>query len=189
MTDRYVQAYVDHYRQYGVMAAGQGEYQRKLERWYQMGYTDKMSVLDYGCGWGTMVQGIKDRSLYHGVDIVPQAIEMARERYPDVSFEVLTIGQLNIPPVDFAAAQSVFTHALREDAPACLSDIYRSLKPDGFAVIDILHKPGVDMLLLRHYDPDEWLEMLDTAGFTGTFIETVQAPSAIHSYYKAAKRS
>jgi ubiquinone/menaquinone biosynthesis C-methylase UbiE len=184
--DRYVQAYVDHYAKDGLVAAGKGLWKPKLDLWYQIGYTDDMTVLDYGCGWGTMVQGIKNPALYQGVDIVPAAIDAARDRFPGVSFEVLQMGQLNIPPVDFIAAQSVFTHALREDAPICLSDLYRSLKPGGFGLIDILHKPGPDMLLLRYYDPDEWLEMLDTAGFTGTFIAEAQA-SVMHSYYKVTK--
>jgi SAM-dependent methyltransferase len=112
---------------------------------------------------------------------------MARERWPEASFEVLEIGTLNIPPVDFAAAQSVFTHALREDAPVMLSDIYRSLKPGGIGLIDILHGPGNDSLLLRYYDPDEWLQMLDTAGFTGTYIQDLIAPTVVHSYYKVEK--
>ena len=187
MREQYVQAYVDHYAKDGRMASGQGEYLVKLARWYRIGYTDNMTVLDYGCGWGTMVQGIKDRSLYQGVDIVPQAIELARETFPDVSFDVLEMGTLNIAPVDFVAAHSVFTHALREDVPDCLADIRRSMGPDSIAVIDILHKPGPDMLLLRHYDPVEWMQILDTAGLTGSYIETVRGPTATHSYYKVTK--
>lgn len=187
MREQYVQAYVDHYAKDGKMAAGIGTYREKLDRWYRIGYDDHMTVLDYGCGWGTMLQGIKHPQYYLGVDIVPQAIELARNVFPDAKFEVLEMGTLNIPPVDFIAAQSVFTHALREDVPDCLADIRRSMHQDSVAVIDILHKPGPDMLLLRHYDPDEWLEILDTAGLAGGFIETVQGPTAVHSYYKVRK--
>ncbi len=185
--DEYIQAYIDHYAKVGVMGAGGGLYDNKKQMWYEIGFFDDMSILDYGCGWGTMLQALANHDLYHGVDIVPQAIEMARERWPGVSFELLELGTLNIPPVDFAAAQSVFTHARKEDAPDMLSDIYRSLKPGGLALIDVLHEPGPDMPLLRFYHPREWLEMLEAAGFTGTFLKSLIAPTVTHSYYKVVK--
>jgi trans-aconitate methyltransferase len=186
-SEAYVEAYREHYRKNGKVASGTGEYVRKLELWYRIGYTDEMTVLDYGCGWGAMVRGIKNPSLYHGVDIVPEAVDLARIHNPGVSFDVFEIGSLDAAPADFVCAQSVFTHALREDAPICLEDIFWAMNDEGFGLIDILHKPGHENLLLRYYDPKEWSELLEYVGFEGGLVDVIEWPTATHYYYKVVK--
>lgn len=182
--DEYVNAYRSHYRSQGYAGSGTGEYERKLGLWYRIGYEDWMTVLDYGCGWGAMVRGIKDTSLYMGVDIAPEAVDLARQRHPNVRFESFEMGQLDHPPVDFVAAQSVFTHARREDVADCLGDIRQVMKPESIAIIDVLHTGGNDSLLLRHYQPDDWLATLNASGLEGTAVEVIEWPTATHTYYK-----
>lgn len=50
-------------------------------------------VLDAGCGYGRMCTIFKPDK-YEGIDFVPKFIEMAREKYPDYSFEVMDITKL-----------------------------------------------------------------------------------------------
>ena len=49
------------------------------------------SILDFGCGTGSMVEYLKaknfwDKITYHGIDIVPEVIETAKKSFPFASF-------------------------------------------------------------------------------------------------------
>lgn len=45
---------------------------------------DCWSVLDFGCGWGRMYPMLSEISQHvTGIDFVPEAIRVAREKYPD----------------------------------------------------------------------------------------------------------
>ncbi|MBN1168314.1 class I SAM-dependent methyltransferase [Candidatus Woesebacteria bacterium] len=65
-------------------------HQRFRQMWAEIDFNDK-SVLDVGCGFGEMARFLTKRYSevkYTGVDIVPEFINVAREKYPDLRFEV-----------------------------------------------------------------------------------------------------
>lgn len=58
---------------------------------------DGDSVLDVGCGNGSLIHDISGKAAIraHGIDIAPKMIEVCREKYPDIDFQV-TSGE-NLP--------------------------------------------------------------------------------------------
>lgn len=184
--DEYIENYDNHYIQNGKSGSGTGEYEIKLQLWYDAGYKDTMTVLDYGCGWGAMIPAIKNTSLYTGVDISKTAIDMGKEMFKGVRFEVMTPGKLNLKSTfDFVAAQSVFTHTPKDTTLSCLKDIKKHLK--GFAIIDILHgEDNPSDWHVRHYSEDEWLHYIKQAGMKAEYLKNIQWAGGNHAYYKVS---
>jgi cyclopropane fatty-acyl-phospholipid synthase-like methyltransferase len=183
--DEYVKLYDDHYKARGLEGAGTGEYERKEQLWKDVGWDKYKLTLDYGCGFGAMAK-VCDPDFYRGIDISAEAIKLARQQFPSHSFNVFTIGKLDISPVyDFVAAMSVFTHARYEDVQDCLKDIRNTLSDTGFALIDILEgaeRQMVDAFTCR-YPLDDFLNELDKAGFTGDKVAEISWSNGFtHTY-------
>lgn len=161
----YLDHYRNHYLAYGKSASGVG-LGSKPELLEEAGYEHGMSLLDYGCGWGALAGWLPKETSYLGVDITPEAIDLAREENPNRNFKVIENGQLKTFPKDFAVAFSVFTHALKEDVPLCLKDIHHSLKKTGTALVDILEgaESRSDMHL-RYWSKQDFENELTKAGF------------------------
>ncbi|MDA8098464.1 MAG: class I SAM-dependent methyltransferase [Nitrospiraceae bacterium] len=54
------------------------------------------SILDYGCGTGDFYRFLKRRGItvkYTGVDINPNFIELAKQKYPECTFRVMDISE------------------------------------------------------------------------------------------------
>jgi ubiquinone/menaquinone biosynthesis C-methylase UbiE len=101
------------------------------------GLTDGQLLVDVGCGAGRLARYLTDlpHLRYHGTDVVPQVLEVAREecQRPDWSFVevsdfVLPVGDGS---ADWVVFYSVFTNILPEDSYAYLQDGVRALKPKG----------------------------------------------------------
>lgn len=164
--EAYLEDYKQIYDNLGVAGSGAPEL-KKCQAYYDLpmrgGYIKGDSLLDYGCGWGAMCAGI-DALDYYGCDIVPRAIELAKEHFPNKQFEVLDIGKLNIPQKDFCIALSVFTHTLKEDVDECLGDIARNTKKG--ALIDILEgDDSQSNLHIRYCNKEEFIKKLEKFGF------------------------
>lgn len=67
---------------------------------------DYQKVIDFGCGYGRLCESFK-ADQYLGVDINPQAIREAKERFPKYSFEVLDD---DLERADLFFAYTVFLH-------------------------------------------------------------------------------
>lgn len=182
----YIDHYRQHYRTYGDKGSGTGEYERKLALWKEQGYTNGMSVLDYGCGWGAMLPGITNRKDYLGVDIAPEALEIGREKFPEANFQQLEIGKLDCPQKDFVCAMSVFTHARYEDVPDCLRDLHRSLKEKGFGLIDFLRGECNEDPHVRFWPEDEFLREVRKQ-FKAEVIGDIAWPGFTHTYVRIWK--
>jgi len=186
MRDAYIADYINIYKENGKDGSGAGLVD-KAERIRLFGYDDKFSLLDYGCGWGAILSGINPKD-YLGVDIVPQAIELARKEFPDRNFEVLEIGKLKTEPKDFAIALSVFSHALYSDVPDCLNDISSNLKTGGGAIIDILEGDKKPTLNIHYWNLDKFIEELAQVGLK--VLDSKKYTSSIgyvHTYLKLTK--
>jgi SAM-dependent methyltransferase len=77
--------------------------------------SEEPSVLDAGCGRGDFLQYLRERDFsgrYSGVDLVPELIEVARTRYPDVTLIAADIldPDLALEPHDYVVAAGLFDY-------------------------------------------------------------------------------
>lgn len=181
----YVKHYDGHYAREGEKASGQLTWKPQYELWRKQGFKQGMTILDYGCGVGIMVEALKAPNKYLGVDISEKAIKLARKRYPEAHFEVSEMGKLRTGKKDWVVAQSVFTHVPKEFVLICLADIKQALIPKSIALIDVLigeDKTNDDHV--RHYTEDEWANYLKFAGLNGKKVADIEWVGFKHSFYR-----
>lgn len=124
------------------------------------------SVIDIGCGEGygaAMLARTAGRVL--GVDIAPEVVAhaLAAYREPDLSFEVMDSGLLEVPDASFDLAVSFQVVEHLADVTGYFSEIARVLRPGGEAMITTPNRltisPGRDEPInpfhLREYTPWE----------------------------------
>lgn len=96
------------------------------------------SVLDAGCGDGFFTNKLAEQvgaQEVMGIDISDKAVELAREKYPELQFRQ---GELNLIPLennsyDFISMVEVIEHLV--DVDGVLEEISRVLKPGGLFLI------------------------------------------------------
>jgi ubiquinone/menaquinone biosynthesis C-methylase UbiE len=103
------------------------------------------SVLDVGCGTGSLAMIAKERvgpsGRVSGIDASPEMISRARKRArragADVTFETAVVEALPFPNASFdAVVSTVMMHHLPDEARhQCLSEIRRVLKPRGRLIV------------------------------------------------------
>jgi SAM-dependent methyltransferase len=99
---------------------------------------DALDVLDFGCGTGQLAYFMAEafpRSRIFGVDVSGKSIEIAREKYRNVSN--LLFGHRLEPQrtYDLICAASVFHHVPAETRFALLISLKNALKPRGKIVV------------------------------------------------------
>ncbi|MEL7409485.1 MAG: class I SAM-dependent methyltransferase, partial [Cyanobacteria bacterium J06558_2] len=100
------------YQMYAELGSGVGSrgenlnYKRELLR--KLGIETSQSILDVGCGDLEVIKAFK-LSNYTGVDISSQAIELARQKRPDLNF-ILLENNLSIPAADLVICLEVLIH-------------------------------------------------------------------------------
>jgi SAM-dependent methyltransferase len=71
-------------------------------------------ILDVGCGLGDFYEWLRQQGIgcdYHGIDITPAMIAMARERFPEARFDVGTLtGDMDaiVGEYDYIVASGIF---------------------------------------------------------------------------------
>ena len=100
-------------------------------------------ILDAGCAWGRLLALMPDhwRGAYHGVDLSPDFIELARKNHPERDFRVGSIMEpLDVPPCDLAVLVSI--------RPM----IVRNLGQEAWDMAEINLRPVAKRLLFLEYD-------------------------------------
>lgn len=175
----------------GVLTFGQGNRLRNLTldlALLQPGERDGLrpSLLDVGCGTGSVALAAKQRSgaagKVCGIDPAPEMIAVARRKAQqkklEIDFRVGAIEALPFPDASFdVVTASLMVHHLPSDELQFkgFGEIYRVLKPGGrFLIADMIrgnssgHLAALPALILHHgrqFDARAWLDMLQRAGF------------------------
>jgi len=145
----------------------------------EIGVRDASSVLDVGCGQGDLYAFLGARGFggrYTGLDLSPELIASARERFPAANFILGDVLDADLAPHDFVLASGLFDYRT-SDSPARLRATLRrmfdlarlgaawnmfAIAPPGRS--DLYHEPLGDLLafcdeltphfsLRRDYDP------------------------------------
>lgn len=105
------------------------------------------SILDLGCGTGTLTQAIAAHGAHViGVDSALSMIEQARQNYPELQFELADA--TNLPFVD--QFDSVFSNAVLhwvKEPEAAIASVWQALKPGGRFVAEFGGKGNVQAIL------------------------------------------
>jgi SAM-dependent methyltransferase len=154
-TDHEVQRLVDVFRRYRASdviqaqwsEANPGNYAIVRERTRAMGKVlneagylplTHCRVLEVGCGTGKVLAGLTQwgalpKNLY-GVDLVPERIMEAQQRFPEISFQLANAEQIDLPDASFDLVLqfTVFTAILDDQMMRNVAEeVYRVLKPGG----------------------------------------------------------
>jgi ubiquinone/menaquinone biosynthesis C-methylase UbiE len=99
---------------------------------------NRKKILEVGCGTGKTLANLiefgADAENLYGVDLLPDRIEEARQRYPDLSFQCANAEHLDFPNVffDLILLFTVFSSILDEGmAGNVAAEVYRVLKRGG----------------------------------------------------------
>lgn len=105
------------YSEYGETPAGVGWDELRSTRNYAavaevFGYErGPFSVYEVGCGFGAMYPFLSrhfPKVQYAGCDLIPEAVNAARSRFPGVPFELRDITETAPEPVDYVVAAGAF---------------------------------------------------------------------------------
>jgi ubiquinone/menaquinone biosynthesis C-methylase UbiE len=98
-------------------------------------------VLDLGCGNGRFFEFLKDKDIdYIGVDFSEKLIEIAKEKYPKIKFQVADALNLPFPNNYF---DKIYSIAVLHHIPSeefrmqFLKEARRILKPNGFLILTV----------------------------------------------------
>jgi ubiquinone/menaquinone biosynthesis C-methylase UbiE len=129
-----------------------------------IGYQPGESVLDIGCGTGTLALVAKERvgsaGSVHGIDPAPRQIARARAKASRqglaVDFQLGVIERLPFPDQTFDVAQSTFM----------IDHVPEDLQRQGFKEIARVLKPGGRLFILITGSVQTLTEMMKEAGFS-----------------------
>jgi SAM-dependent methyltransferase len=130
-------------------------------------------VIDAGCGPGHWTAFLHERGLdVEGVDLVPEFVAGARQRFPDVPFR---IGELDDLPAGDGALGAVLSwysmiHTAPEHVPAHLTEFARCIRPGGSLLLGFCEGQAVapfdHAVVTAYYWPvDAMRQKLTEAGF------------------------
>lgn len=100
--------------------------------------TDAGPVAELGCGPGRVTAYLRDLGLdVFGVDLSPVMIDLAREAYQDLRFEVGSMDALDLADGTLNGIVSWYSviHAPPRDMPSYFAEFRRVLAPDGHLLI------------------------------------------------------
>lgn len=116
--------YKERLRRFGDTAesfwANKSSQEARFEALLEIGNIHGKTVLDVGCGTGHLLEFLKKKRVriagYLGCDIVLEAVQMAREKYPDYQFKATDILKLRpgMEAFDYVLGSGLF--ALKEDS-------------------------------------------------------------------------
>lgn len=153
--------------------------QERIERWAE-GIDGQ--VMDVGCGPGHWTNFLHQRGLnVQGIDLVPDFIDSARERFPAVPFRVASFRDLDTPDGSLHGVLAWYSliHVHPDELPETLSKIARALAPGGRLLIGFFQggsaEPFEHAITTAYYWPIQQMRhILSESGFEVLDVETRQ---------------
>ncbi|GAA3841563.1 class I SAM-dependent methyltransferase [Streptomyces phyllanthi] len=133
-------------------------------------------VADLGCGPGHVTAHLDELGLAaFGVDASPTMIELAREAYPGLRFDVSSMAAVNIADGVLGGVLSRWSiiHTPPQELPAILGEFHRVLAPGGHLLVGFSASDGPShptqsfdhaVTLAYRWSPDHLAAMLRTSG-------------------------
>lgn len=95
-------------------------------------------VADLGCGPGHVGAHLRELGLdVFGVDLSPGMVAVARDRHPDMRFDVGSMLALDLPDAALAGACAFYSviHLPTAELPRAFAELGRVLRPGGHAIL------------------------------------------------------
>ncbi|MBA2807729.1 class I SAM-dependent methyltransferase [Streptomyces sp. KM273126] len=134
-------------------------------------------VAELGCGPGPVTAHLRDLGLdVFGVDLSPVMIDLAREAYPDLRFEVGSMDALDLDDGRLQGIVSWYSviHIPPQDVPPYFAEFRRVLAPDGTLLLAFFESEGGPTTAFDHKVTTAYRWSIDDlAGLAGEagFIE------------------
>lgn len=136
-------------------------------------------VLDAGCGPGHWADFLNKQGVdISGVDLVPEFINTARSRFPDVWFRVASLRALDVADGSLGGVLAWYSliHLSPAELPQVLAELRRVLKQNGHLLIGFFNGESgkaLDHAVTKAYywSIDRMSRMLQDAGFEVRDIE------------------
>jgi SAM-dependent methyltransferase len=143
-------------------------------------------IIDVGCGPGHWTDFIHQLGAdISGIDLVPEFVESARRRFPDVSFQVNSLRALHEADetLDGVLAWYSLIHLTPDELPPVLAEIARVLSPQGHLLLGFFDgdpgEPFDHAVTTAYYVAvDHMSSLLNGAGFDVTDVEKRQDPGS-----------
>ena len=144
--------------------------------------SDADEVLDLGCGDGRLAERLRFSRLsikYTGIDLVPDAISLAKSMNPNENYQVKDLNDLG-SNFSYITSIEVLEHVSDEDIPGFLAAVKAKLKPNGEFVVTVPSdvRP-VHRKHFRHYSEFMLRQQLEDAGLTVVSCEDFYCEDAV----------
>ncbi|MFJ6788016.1 class I SAM-dependent methyltransferase [Streptomyces angustmyceticus] len=133
-------------------------------------------VAELGCGPGPVTAHLRDLGLnVFGIDLSPVMIDLARETYPDLRFEVGSMDALDLADGQLQGIVSWYSviHAPPQDVPPYFAEFRRVLAPEGTLLLAFFESEGEPTTAFDHkvttayrWPIDDLAGLAGEAGFT-----------------------
>ncbi|MGP3952208.1 class I SAM-dependent methyltransferase [Streptomyces sp. 7N604] len=110
-------------------------------------------VAELGCGPGYVTAHLRDLGLdVFGVDLSPVMIDLAREAYPDLRFEVGSMDALDLADGKLGGIVSWYSviHTPPQEIPSCFAEFRRVLTPGGTLLLAFFEAEGGPVAAFDH---------------------------------------